>query len=64
MKKSFDCVDMMRDIRKKLSEKYSGNPSVECQALRQAKLRFERQRASGHARVAETRSAYGAGKPE
>jgi hypothetical protein len=59
MKKSFDSVGMMRDIRKKLSDKYTDNPSLEQQELHQAKARFERQFASKPRRVAEKRSAYG-----
>lgn len=59
MKKKFDSVGMMRDIREKLSVKFARNPSLEQQELRQAKARFEKQLTSKPVRVAEKRSAYG-----
>lgn len=59
MKKSFDSVGMMRDIRVKLSEKYAGKPSLEQQELQQAKARFEKQLTAKHERVAESKAVYG-----
>jgi hypothetical protein len=41
MKKTFDCVKMMRDIRAKLSQRYDGNPALEMRELREARERFE-----------------------
>ena len=60
MKKKFDCVKMMRDIRVELSKRYAGKPEVEMKELREARGRYEaRSAAPKHAAVAEKRARYG-----
>lgn len=59
MKKAFDSVQMMRDIREGLSRRYVGKPDLELKELRAARKRFEaRQAAACTPHVAVTTSAY------
>jgi hypothetical protein len=63
MKKSFDCVQMMRDIREDLSKRYAGKPDLMAKELRQARERFEaRLRRPKKMSVAEGQAAYGSGR--
>jgi hypothetical protein len=65
MKKTFDCVRMMRDIRAKLSRRYCGNPALEMTELREARERFEACSATHKPdAVAETPPAYAARRPK
>ncbi|MCX7010084.1 MAG: hypothetical protein NTY53_23075 [Kiritimatiellaeota bacterium] len=41
MKKAFDCVQMMRQIREDLSKRYAGKPDLMMKELRAARARFE-----------------------
>ena len=58
MKKTFDCVQMTRDIREKLSSRYAGNQDLEMQELRQARERFEKKALSKPVRLAEEAGDY------
>ena len=63
MKKNFDCVKMMRDIREELSKRYSGKPDLMAKELREARMRFEAK--LGHRKdvaVAEGGAVYGSRK--
>ena len=40
MKKAFDCVQMMWDIRTELSRRYGGKPELEKEELRRARQWF------------------------
>ena len=63
MKKTFDCVRMMRNIREDLSKRYAGKRQLEMKELNQARVRFEaRLAARTHAAVAEGRAEYESGK--
>ena len=59
MKKTFDCVRMMRDIRADLSKRYTGKRQLELAELHQARKRFETKIATHtQAGVAESRAEY------
>jgi len=60
MKKDFDCVKMMRQIREDLSKRYADKPDLMMKELREARKHFEsrlshRQRLA----VAEGHKKYG-----
>ena len=60
MKKEFDCVKMMRDIRAELSERYHGHPDLMMKELREAREQFEKRcAAKQHPAVAEGPAKYG-----
>ena len=60
MKKKFDCVKIMRDIRAELSKRYYGNPELMMKELREAREQFEQRCAARHhACVAEPGAVYG-----
>lgn len=60
MKKAFDSVQMMCDIREGLSRRYAGKPQLELKELRAARKRFEARQAAtvGAAQVAEGAGPY------
>jgi hypothetical protein len=63
MKKTFDCVKMMRDIRAKLSKRYYGRPELMMKELRETRAEFEKRcAAKRHAIVAESPASYSATK--
>lgn len=59
MKKTFDSVQMTRDIRAKLSTRYDGKPDLELQELQEARKRFEKKFLSKHVNLAEEAATYG-----
>lgn len=65
MKKTFDCVKMMRDIRTKLSRRYIRHPELlECD-LEEIRRKYgfpEPQPKPKAQRVAEIQAEYGSGK--
>jgi len=63
MKKSFDCVKMMRLIREDLSKRYAGKPDLMMKEMREARARFEAGLIHGKGMVvAEGRTNYGNAK--
>ena len=61
MKKTFDCVRMMRDIRAELSKRYYGHPELMMKEPREAREQFEKRCASRKRLVvAEKPAEYGA----
>jgi hypothetical protein len=67
MKKTFDCVKMMRDIRTKLSRRYISHPELlECD-LGEIRKKYgfpEPQPTPRAKRVAEMKAECGSGKPK
>jgi predicted RNase H-like HicB family nuclease len=60
MKKDFDCVKMMRQIREDLSKRYAGKPDLMMKELREAREHFEsRLSRRQSAAVAEAGTIYG-----
>ncbi len=62
MKKAFDCVQMMRQVREDLSKRYADKPDLMAKELREARSRFEAKLSQGKRMalaVAEERSPYG-----
>lgn len=63
MKKTFDCVKMMRDIRAELSKRYYGHPELMMKELREAREQFEKCCANRkRLAVAEKPAEYGVTK--
>jgi hypothetical protein len=61
MKKTFDCVKMMRDIRAKLSKRYSGHPELLEKDMAEIRRKYgfpEPERKTRPLSVAEGRSLY------
>ncbi len=67
MKKTFDCVKMMRDIRTKLSRRYISHPELLERDLGEIRKKYrfpEAQPTIGAKRVAEMKAEYGSGEPK
>ena len=65
MKKTFDCVKMMRDIRTKLSRRYIRHPELLESDLEEIRRKYgfpEPQPKPKAQRVAEMQAEYGSGK--
>ena len=65
MKKTFDCVKMMRDIRTKLSRRYIRHPELLERDLEEIRRKYgfpEPQPKPKAQRVAEMQAEYGSGK--
>ena len=59
MKKTVDCVKLMREIRAELTLRYQGKPELELRELREAREQFEARCAARRALVvAEAPVAY------
>jgi len=65
MKKTFDCVKMMRDIRTKLSRRYAKHPDLLARDLEEIRKKYgfpEPQQKPKTQLVAERQVAYGKGQ--
>ena len=63
MKKKFDCVQMMRQIREDISRRYAGKPDLMAKELREAQTRFAAKLNHGkQMAVAESKTPYGGSK--